>query len=278
MFSILLSLYVALRTIITPCPCCKNGTPGNRIIYSLHQKEKLPSVINESSGLLKKNGHYLTINDSGGEAAVYVLDSNFKMADTLFIPNTKNNDWESLAYHNEYLYIGDFGNNANKRDSLYIIKYDLLTYISEKIVFKYPDQKKFPPSHKKEMNYDCEAMIWKNHHLYLFSKNKRNSNITVYRLPDKPGSYTADIFGHFKLKEKITGASVIPGKDTVSLLTYGKIIFYNFVSSKDTLVMEPVFCKKFGRARQSEAITINDNDDIIITNEQRKVFHLKTKK
>ena len=47
-----------------------------------------------------------------------------KQVRTIKIDNAKNDDWEELAEDDEFIYIGDFGNNNGKRKNLciYIIR------------------------------------------------------------------------------------------------------------------------------------------------------------
>ena len=77
----------------------------------------------------------------------------------------KNHDWEDLASDKSgNLYIGDFGNNENKRKNIVILKVMNDSLKSSggidvlEISFFYSEQKQFPPV-KNKMHFDCEAFF-----------------------------------------------------------------------------------------------------------------------
>ena len=45
--------------------------------------------------------------------------------DTKIAKTVKNYDWESLAADNNFIYVGDFGNNFSNRDNLTILKINI---------------------------------------------------------------------------------------------------------------------------------------------------------
>ncbi|WP_240743145.1 hypothetical protein, partial [Ilyomonas limi] len=84
----------------------------------------LNTKLNETSGLLWWNNQVWTHNDSGGEPALYAVDSSTgKIIRKVTVSNATNIDWEDLAQDDNYIYIGDFGNNAQgNRNDLKIYK------------------------------------------------------------------------------------------------------------------------------------------------------------
>ncbi|MBL4568368.1 MAG: hypothetical protein JKY69_01440, partial [Flavobacteriaceae bacterium] len=124
----------------------------------------------------------------------------------------KNNDWEDLTKdHKGNIYIGDFGNNRNKRKNLAILKIskDSLNNTGkiniERISFYYPNQKKFPPK-KKQMHFDCEAFFHFNNSLYLFTKSRERNNFgktNVYKIPARRGNHEAQFITSFKTCDDI---------------------------------------------------------------------------
>ena len=85
---------------------------------------ELPKSLREASGLEKiPNSNFLwMINDSGNKSILYGLNSSGEIIKQLKI-NAKNKDWEDLASDSTgNIYIGDFGNNANERKKLTILK------------------------------------------------------------------------------------------------------------------------------------------------------------
>ena len=163
---------------------------------------KLPSQIDESSGLGVADSNRLwTLNDAGGKNELFLLDFKGALLRTLLLSDFSNHDWEDLATDSSFLFIGDFGNNSNLRESLLVYKIaksdmeDSDHLIPQTISFKYPDQRYFPPP-PSNWNFDCEAFFHQGDSVYLFSKNLSNPNdgyTKMYRLPDSPWDYTAEL-------------------------------------------------------------------------------------
>jgi hypothetical protein len=269
------TIYFAFRTVLVPCPFCNSKTEL-KIKSNIEKAGELPSVINESSGLYILDTLRLTVNDSGGDPVVYGLDKDLNLVKTFPFAGYKNHDWEALSgLGDSIIFIGDFGNNKNSRKNLYIIRYDVKKTETTKISFHFEDQKEFPPLKKKHRNYDCEAMVPFKDSILLFSKNRGKKNMKIYSVPDKQGEHKAIVKNSYKINEMITDAAIMPENQMVALLCYGKIIFYRVKNTNGTLCLEPVYCRRFIRARQSEAIAFIDNGTLLITNEQGKVYRMK---
>jgi hypothetical protein len=119
--------------------------------------------------------------------------------------------------------IGDFGNNGNRRQNLRVIVYNPQTQQIDSIQFRYPDQKAFPPSNPKDWNYNCEAFVFLNDSLHLFSKNVFNGNFYTkhYVIPSKPGTYLAELKDSVRIKNRvITGAALSKDGQTFALTGY----------------------------------------------------------
>jgi hypothetical protein len=188
----------------------------------------LPSELDETSGLAFFNGKLWTINDSGGLPALYAFDTiSGEIVQRITVSNAQNVDWEALAMDADYIYIGDFGNNAGTRDDLVVYKVSLSDIpntgnnhvIAEKIWFSYSDYpgKEMKP---KNHNYDCEAFIATDDSLYLFSKNRGDQRCKLYILPKIPGEYTAQLVSSFDSKGLITGADINIESKEITLVGY----------------------------------------------------------
>lgn len=159
----------------------------------------LSTVVNEASGLLWWNKKPWTHNDSGGQPAIYSINkSTGDTTKTVILTNALNKDWEDIAQDDKYIYIGDFGNNANgNRTDLKIYrikKADVKNKTAVKasvINFSYSDQTDFTPKGSNNTNFDCEALIAYNDSLFLFSKDWVDNKTRLYKLPKLPGTYTA---------------------------------------------------------------------------------------
>lgn len=186
---------------------------------------RLPPALSEASGLYYAGPDSLWWhNDSGDKPTLYLTDGKGNLKQTLPLPQVRHSDWEDLTHDNQgQLYIGDFGNNANRRQDLKIYRYDPKSDQLDSISFHYPDQKDFPPT-PALANYDMEAFFWWNDSLHLFSKNrlqKGNYYTKHYVLPAEPGTYTAQLRDSLYLRKRvITGAAVSPDGKTVALIGY----------------------------------------------------------
>jgi len=200
----------------------------NVTLYNPPIKYLLPDEIKESSGLALYNSRYWTINDSGGLPILYGFDTiSGEIIQRITILGAMNVDWESLAADDEYIYIGDFGNNSGTRDDLTV--YRILkssipeqgdgSVSSEKITFSYSDY----PSEKittRDHNFDCEAFLATDNWLFLFSKNRGDQHSKLYRLPKHPGDYVAELITSFNTVGLITGADFNKMENEVTLIGY----------------------------------------------------------
>ena len=82
-----------------------------------------PSKLKEVSGMEIEKDRIWVIEDSGTQDNVYLINRKAQILKELKIDNAKNEDWEDLALDKSgNLYIGDFGNNLNKRERFTIYK------------------------------------------------------------------------------------------------------------------------------------------------------------
>ena len=160
-------------------------------------KTKLPQLLEEVSGIQYSKGEdaFWMINDSGNAPSLYLVSEEGSILRELKI-NSKNTDWEDITQDKEgNIYIGNFGNNANKRKDLVILKVyasDLKSNSKinvENIEFYYPEQKQFPA---KEKYFDTEGFFEWNDFLYIFTKSRVRNKIGktfLYRIPNKVGNH-----------------------------------------------------------------------------------------
>jgi hypothetical protein len=245
---------------------------------------KLPKKMYETSGLVfYKNKYLITHNDGGNKSEIYILNLKGELIKTIDITSTKNHDWEDLA-QDEFgnLYIGDFGNNYNKRDnlSIYILKNGFLNKDEvepKEIKFWYEDQEKFPPS-KKKLNYDCEAFFYKDNALYLFTKcrTKPFTGVSkIYKLPTKKGKHKAQLIGQMTFCKanwqtcSVTAADYFPATKTLAVLTYSKLyLISNF--HEDKFWEGKIKAFNISGVKQREAIAFASKNSWFLTDEYRK--------
>ncbi len=243
----------------------------------------LPPSLNENSGLaLATDGQFWTHNDSGGEPALYRIDSSGAITRTLHIKGASNVDWEDLTRDKAgNLYIGDFGNNSNTRTDLRIYRisnpdiWPLDSIEAGIIHFSYPDQTEFPPPAER-FTYDMEAMVHFGGHLYLFSKNQSEpftGYTRIYRLPELPGSYSATLLDSFftgsgpALFDWVSSADVSPDGEHLVLLGYDKIWLFSCRNGRSFLKGQRRTIPISGGMTQKEAILFVDAQNLIISDE-----------
>jgi hypothetical protein len=206
------------------------------IVHSPPFAFELPAEVRETSGLVFHNGNLWTHNDSGDGPLLYALDtSSAQVVARLTLSNATAVDWEEITSDEEYLYIGDFGNNTgNRRDLvIYRIKLDALPKEgnakakADKINFYYPEQKDFKKS--KTHSFDCEAFISYNGSLYLFTKDRGQQNTQLYRLPATPGNHAAEFIAGFNSGGLITGASLNMDDNELILVGYVQKVWTPFI-------------------------------------------------
>jgi hypothetical protein len=233
----------------------------------LQKLVQLPDELNEISGILSPNGTKIyAINDSGNEAELLIYDTFSGDIQRVVIAQAKNVDWEELAQDDSgNVFIGDVGNNLNTRKEFIIYKVsnpDLRnedTLTAEEIKFTYGDQTEFPPPANR-LIYDCEAMIWLNDSIFLFTKNRTNpynGMCYVYALPARPGTYEAELKDSVYLGGSIKELSWIAAADykngELALLGYNTLHLFSAFNGADFFSGEYV-SYNLGGITQKESI------------------------
>lgn len=240
----------------------------------------LPKTLKEVSGIeiVAKSDLIWMINDGGNKPELYGLNKKGKIIKEIYI-KAKNHDWEDLASDEKgNIYIGDFGNNQNRRKNLSIIiveqnELDEKNAEVDEIEFEYPNQYKFPPK-KKDLYFDTEGFFYFKKALYIFTKSRVKGNYgktTMYKIPAKKGKYVAEIVDEFEnckdLECWITSADISDDGKKVVLLSQKKVLIFtdfkgdNFLSGKVKTI-------ELKHRSQKEGVTFKDNNTLLITDEK----------
>ena len=246
---------------------------------------ELSKKVNESSGVILYDGHLWTFNDSGGEPEIYKMDKkNGKVIQTVRITNGSNYDWEDITQDNDFIYVGDFGNNRGNRKDLVIYKIakrnigkgKKTEVDADKISFSYNDQKSFTIKRQKN-NYDCEAVTNFGDSLIIFSKDWADRKTRMYKLPKTPGDYKIDPVAVFNVNGLVTGADYNSSTGELILVGYDKyvpfvVLFIDFRNGDFN--MGKVYRVNFPEMKdaQTEGVAWFDDENIIITCEETKTF------
>ncbi len=186
----------------------------------------LAGNLSETSGLIRWNNQIWTHNDNG-DINIYGLDTiNGNLTKSYKLSNTINNDWEEISQDNNYIYIGDFGNNQNgNRTNLKILriaKNSILTNLPEidTINFSYSNQNNFTPTGSNKTDFDCEAFIVSEDSIFLFTKQWISNKTSLYAVSKNPGTHIAKLKSTFDVQGLITGAVYLESKNLISLCGY----------------------------------------------------------
>jgi hypothetical protein len=238
--------------------------------------------VKETSGLALIGDVLLTHNDKGRSNDLMLINpNNGNIIQMITAINFENNDWEDIAKNDEFIFVGDMGNNEGERKNLAIhivsiadINKNSITLKSiGSISFYYPEQKEFDVS--KQHNFDCEAILCYNNKIYLFTKNRLDNKTDLYVLPAKPGSYAAKYMGSFEVGGRITGADISQDGSKIALLGYNKKSDC-FVWTFDGFVGDNFFkgeSKKYtlgqyAQVGQMEGVAFKDNSNLYISSEE----------
>lgn len=255
--------------------------------YQLY-KNKYTTIdpqLNEISGIeFDKKMNLWAINDGGDDPKLYQLTKTGEISKSITVTNAKNIDWEDMTQDDfGHFFLGDFGNNDNLRKWLTIYKIENPIDIkgdttqAEIIKFTYPEHTSFPPK-PDQMEFDVEAFVFYERHLYLFTKNRTvpfNGITTLYKIGDHAANYDAKRISKFKtctLAVKlcwVTSAALSPDRKKLVLLDSQRIwLFENWQG--DDFFSGDKYRIDLGIVTQKEAITFYDNNTIVFTDEE---FH-----
>ncbi len=238
---------------------------SQQIVY----ESKLPKFLDETSALEYYNGNLLTLNDSGGEPKLYEFNFDGVLINQHKIKNVKNHDWESLAVDEDFIYVGDFGNNFSNRDNLTILKIDINNFkLVGKIFFYYKNQKNkiYNPLGK----FDAEALISYNDKLILFSKNRKDLTSELFIIPKEIGTYKLEEIDSINTECLITGADYNNNLKMLALVGYdfdGNHYIFKINNFNPNNVHRFIKSRiNIGKA-QIESIKIIDNNTFWLTSE-----------
>jgi hypothetical protein len=263
------------------CGCAKDNGRGDfeRIskAYEVKQIGRMDRTeVVESSGLAVANeqGDLWTHGDGGNTIKLYQVTQQGDLLQALTLRGTRNVDWEDLAQDRKrgYLFVGDFGNNTNKRRDLSIYRVSGPKFSQvDTIQFSYPDQQQFPPK-KPYRNFDCEAFFYRNDSLFLFTKNRGKGNwVKQYRLPAKPGTHVAELVDSIRINTWITGADISPDGRRVALLGYGHVYLVDVEAGKK-LFDGAKSCLPIPSSGQAEGIVFINDQDFVLSNEKGRLY------
>lgn len=260
------------------------------------------TAIPESSALQASRnqpGVFWTLNDSGNPAAIYALARDGRLLGSFEIDGAKNSDWEAMALDDQgRLYIGDVGNNLNRRRDLEVLvvaepEVDLEgdarvgpppepLEILQRLPFHYRSQVQPPDGRIRD--FDCEALFWARGELYLLTKERSSGGTVLYRFDQgatRPFIARVGRFDFAKLAGPggmtTTGADASFDGSTLAVLGYRAVfLFERPAEGDDYLSAAPIKTIRLDQAvtRQAEGIAW-DGEDLLISNEQGELHRIR---
>lgn len=237
----------------------------------------LPTMVSETSGLLFHNGKLITHNDSGNTPQLFEIDTtSLEITRTVTISNVENVDWEDLAQDDDFIYIGDFGNNSGIRTDLSIYKiskqdYDQSEIIAaERLDFSYEDQTDF--MNNGNSDWDAEAFFSLNDELIILTKQWQTEGTVAYSIPKTPGNHSAKNLERYDISGLVTGATYNPLSEVLFLIGYSSLLG-PFTVRVDSPTIASIFNAsteriEFGNGlAQVEGITYVDLNSYFVTSE-----------
>ncbi len=238
---------------------------------------ELPNAVSETSGLIFHNGRLITHNDSGNTAQLFEIDTtSLQIIRTVTILNAENIDWEDITQDEDFIYIGDFGNNRGTRTDLVVYRvskqaYDQSDAVSaERLDFRYEDQFDFIDNSRTD--WDAEALFALNDELIILTKQWTSNGTVAYAIPKTPGTYEARKIETYDANGLITGATYNPLSDVLFLIGYNAFLG-PFTIRVERPTNSAIFSGAIERLAfgsglaQTEGITYVDQDTYFVSSE-----------
>lgn len=230
----------------------------------------LPSALNETSGLYcPADDTIYTINDSGNTPVLFELNANGEIRNERLL-NAKNRDWEAITGNSRYIFIGDIGNNAGKRQNLNIIKLDKRTNQITSLNFTYSNNEIENNEYVKH-DFDAEALVSAQNNLYLFSKSWQSNKLYIYKIDTQAKEQALTAFTTTdNLPGVVTGVDYNPRTDEFIVVGYSVNAFKMFtpfiaVLNKNFELSETIAVKG---VQQVEGICVSPNGAMWISQER----------
>lgn len=230
----------------------EGGAPG-RVVTTLRDER-----IDESSGLVVRDGVLFTVNDSGDAAVVYTVDLRSGRTTAVSTYDEEEpEDVEALAEgRGGRVWVGDIGDNRRTRGS--VVVHRLRPRRSgdgpvraQSFRLTYPDRQ-----------HDAEALLVHPRTGRLLVVTKRLTGGGVYRAPARlrPGA-THELERVGRVPGLVTGGTFLPGGRRLLLRTYGGLAVYTYPG------LELVASAELPPQEQGEAVAIGPDGRAYVTSE-----------
>lgn len=190
-------------------------------------------ILEEMSGMAFSKNHpdkFYTHTDSGGEAAVYVLDSLGDERGKITLEGVENRDWEDIAVGpgpggKSYVYVGEIGDNLGVHQTVEVYRFpepdDLsknITLTPEVLTFTYPEGAR-----------DAESLFVDPISGDLFVVSKRDKQNTLFRIKSTD-FVKADVVAERLVQlplTSVTAADISQDGSRILIKNYFKVYYWD---------------------------------------------------
>lgn len=266
--------------------------------------------LSEISGMVKSRSYpdtYWVVNDSGDEARLFAINREGKNIIPTFsrfsfygeeeeegkeqwqgfrVLYAENVDWETMTVDDNYLYVGDVGNNFNSRENLGIYMLSEIDPTASTqsaairhIPVRYPEQTEFPGLNDR--HFDSEALFAADGSLYLITKHRSMSSAmeqgaNLYRLDtqftDQDNLLT--LIDSNQDMIAVTGAELSPNGQHLAVISYEDLWIFDRPQSGDAWLSSSArrYALNEQIVDQVESVIWDDDHTLLLSNEQRSLF------
>lgn len=244
------------------------------------------AAVDECSGLersARQPGVLWMHNDSGDMARFFAVDLKGSLLAEVRVDGAQNVDWEDIALDDAgHIYLGDFGNNRNNRRDLcvYVVAepdarsagtVPVRVPVVRRLPFRYADQTAYPDPDR--LNFDCEAMYWRDGALWLLTKHRSDIATTLYRLdPSLTTEQVLEPVASVEIGSPVTAADCSADGRYLAVLSYQYIHLFERPAAGGHHLSGKVHATLI-EGRQCEGLCA-DGDRILFSNEQRDIHCL----
>jgi hypothetical protein len=256
----------------------ENSKVDSLFLAGIPQGKLANPLLEEVSGLVASQRYPNRLyvhTDSGGESAVFVLDTLGNELGRLDLSGLKNRDWEDIAIGpgpngSSYIYVADIGDNEAKHEEIYLYRFaepELLQAIPSTAI----DQVKlqFPGGPK-----DAETLLADPRTGTLFLVSKREPKNALYQVPAtafEKGSATLEKVHEFDFNSSVAGDISKDGSQ-ILIKTYLAVFYWKRTEKQSLLEALKVAPMRlpYVPEPQGEAIGFNFKGDAYFTLSEKR--------
>lgn len=230
---------MALLSALGACEIARAPTPtGSGVCDPPRLVRALPTILEETSGVAASRDHqgiFWTHNDSGGDPAVFAVDSTGSPVARVRVRGLTNRDWEDIGIGpcepggETCLFVGDIGDNNEHHDNIAVYRFpepdprtDTITPPVDVLRATYPEGAR-----------DAESLFVTEAGVHIVNKG-RSDAIELFRLPPPYSPGATRVLQRVQrlappptsVSAQVTAAGVDPAGDRVVLRTYSSLHFF----------------------------------------------------